>query len=134
MKFNEGYNTLGSSITFTGNDIKKTYDVEVIDLYDFLIKNNITKIDFLKIDCEGEEYNIFQSIPNEFLGKINKIHVEFHNNLNGEVKQLIEKLENNNFDWFFEKDRNGDSECGLIFAKKKIKNTFRYKRKPILLG
>jgi FkbM family methyltransferase len=123
MKFNEGYNTLGSSITFTGNDIKKTYDVEVINLYDFLIKNDITKIDFLKVDCEGEEYNIFESIPNEFLCEINKIHVEFHNNLNGEVKQLIEKLENNNFDWFFEKDKNEKSECGLIFAKKKTKNT-----------
>ena len=122
VQFNEGYNTLGSSITFTGGDTKKTYDVEVIDLYDFLIKNDITKIDFLKIDCEGEEYNIFQSIPDEFLGKINKIHVEFHNNLNNEVKQLIEKLEKNNFNWFFENNRNEDSECGLIFAKKKTKN------------
>ena len=120
VKFNEGYNTLGSSITFEGNDIKKTYDVDVIDLYDFLIKRNITKIDFLKVDCEGEEYNIFQSLPDEFLSSINKIHVEFHNNLNGEVNQLIEKLENSGFDWFFERDRNKDSECGLIFAKKKI--------------
>ena len=122
MKFNEGYNTLGSSITFIGGDTKKSYDVEVIDLYDFLIKNNITKIDFLKVDCEGEEYNIFHSIPDEFLGKIKKIHVEFHNNLNGEVKQLIDKLEKNGFNWFFENNRNKDSECGLIFAKKKTKN------------
>ena len=122
IQFNEGHNTLGSSITFNNIDTKLSYDVEVIDLYDFLIKKNITKIDFLKVDCEGEEYNIFNSIPDEFLSNIKKIHVEYHNNLNGEVKQLIDKLEKNDFNWFFENDRDENSECGLIFAKKRSKN------------
>lgn len=45
---------------------------------EFLNENNISKIDFLKCDCEGGEYDVFQPINIEFLKTIPKIVVEFH--------------------------------------------------------
>ena len=45
---------------------------------EFLDDNNINKIDFLKCDCEGGEYDVFQKNNIEFLKTIPKIVVEFH--------------------------------------------------------
>ena len=45
---------------------------------EFLDDNNINKIDFLKCDCEGGEYDVFQKSNIEFLKTIPKIVVEFH--------------------------------------------------------
>jgi FkbM family methyltransferase len=57
-----------------------TRKVEIIDTIafrSFLKQENINHIDFLKIDCEGSEYEIFYSIKN-FLNKIDKISGEIH--------------------------------------------------------
>jgi FkbM family methyltransferase len=118
LKFCEGDNTLGSSININVDDFKESYDVECVNFYDFIIKNNINKIDFLKIDCEGTEYEIIDSIPDEFFKTIKKLHVEFHDNDGERVKSIIKKLEQNNFEWVFEEGKDINSKVGLIFAKK----------------
>jgi len=119
LTFNEGYNTLASSLENSVGDYKESYNVKCINFYDFILKNNITKINLLKVDCEGAEYKIFDSIPDEYFSTIDKIHVEFHFNDGEKVKKLINKLETNGFDWWFEKERGMLSDIGLIFAKKK---------------
>jgi len=45
---------------------------------EFLDENGIDKIDFLKCDCEGGEYDVFQPSNIEFLKTIPKIVTEFH--------------------------------------------------------
>ena len=45
---------------------------------EFLDDNKINKIDFLKCDCEGGEYDVFSKSNIEFLKTIPKIVVEFH--------------------------------------------------------
>ena len=45
---------------------------------EFLDDNNINKIDFLKCDCEGGEYDVFSKSNIEFLKTIPKIVTEFH--------------------------------------------------------
>lgn len=60
---------------------------------EFLDENNITKIDFLKCDCEGGEYDVFQPSNIEFLKTIPKIVVEFHLKDN-------EEFHNCKFIWF----------------------------------
>jgi FkbM family methyltransferase len=117
--FYEGHNTLSSSLEDNVNDYKESYEVTCVSFYDFMKENNIEKIDLLKIDCEGAEYEIFETIPDEYFSKINKIHVEFHFNDGEKVKPLINKLERNNFDWWFEQDRSILSDIGLIFAKRR---------------
>jgi len=61
--------------------------------------NNLEKCDFLKLDCEGAEYNIMDSLSKEFFQKIRKMVIEYHfaNTEPGLLKNLIEKLENFSF-------------------------------------
>lgn len=52
--------------------------VETISLEDFFTQQQITKVDFLKMDCEGEEYEILFNCPSDLLSKIKKISMEYH--------------------------------------------------------
>jgi|LakMenE18May11ns_1017448.scaffolds.fasta_scaffold9958636_10 FkbM family methyltransferase len=124
LTFYEGDNTLGSSIYDSVVDYKESYQVQCVNFYDFIKSQGIEKIDFLKIDCEGTEYEVFESIPDVFFKTIKKIHVEFHFNTDFRIKSLIDKLERNEFDWEFEEGKDFNSDIGLIFAKKKEKNYY----------
>lgn len=121
LNFNEGHNTLASSIVGNVDDFKTSYKVNCVNFYNFIINYKIDRIDFLKVDCEGTEYQIFDCIPDTFFSTIKKIHVEFHFNNGPEVQNLIGKLERCGFDWQYEDGKNEKSNVGLIFAKK-IKN------------
>ena len=55
-----------------------TESVPTFTFKEFLEENNITHIDFLKCDCEGGEYDVFQQSNIEFLKTIPKIVTEFH--------------------------------------------------------
>lgn len=52
--------------------------VKTVRLRDIFDNNNLRKIDFLKIDCEGSEYDILLNTPQKYLKKINKISMEYH--------------------------------------------------------
>jgi FkbM family methyltransferase len=57
-----------------------TIEVETITFKDFIHKNTIAYIDFLKVDCEGSEVFIFVEENAEFFRtKVHKIALEFHN-------------------------------------------------------
>jgi len=75
--------------------------VETLSLQDFFSKNNIQRIDFAKIDCEGHEYDILFNCPSELLKKIKKISMECHvinsDNPHYSVNGMKEFLEKNNF-------------------------------------
>jgi autotransporter strand-loop-strand O-heptosyltransferase len=60
---------------------------------EFLDDNKINKIDFLKCDCEGGEYDVFSKGNIEFLKTIPKIVVEFHLNNDEDYHQC-------KFRWF----------------------------------
>lgn len=42
-------------------------------------------IDFLKVDIEGAEYDLFEKTPLEILKKVNRIGMEYHSNESKEV-------------------------------------------------
>ena len=119
INFNVGYNTLSSSVIDSVSDYKESYNVQCVNIYDFIVLNQINKIDFLKIDCEGTEYKIYDAIPDEYFKTIKKIHTEFHFNDGIKVKSIIDKLERNGFEWRFENERDYNSSIGLIFAVNK---------------
>ena len=55
------------------------FDVESISLKDLIIKNNLNKIDFVKIDIEGSEVIALNEEIISFISdKVNKILIEFH--------------------------------------------------------
>jgi len=99
------------------------YEVDIIGINDLLNYLNVEKIDFLKIDCEGSEKEIFEEITLETISRIKKIVVEFHSQ---EIKNLIlDKL--NNYDFVVEK-----VTTELIFAYQK--DYFSSKKKIALIS
>lgn len=72
--------------------------VPTIELQAFCERNKVEKIDFMKVDCEGGEYDIFLNLSAEFYGKIAKIAMEYHSLGGHLVEELIKVLKENNFD------------------------------------
>jgi FkbM family methyltransferase len=68
-----------------------------VNLMDYCGANGISRINFLKIDCEGSEYRIFSSLTDGFIRSIDKIAMEYHLNTDGRVSALIHRLESNGF-------------------------------------
>lgn len=68
----------------------------IISLQRFMDENHLEKIDFLKMDCEGAEGDIFQLTPPAYLKRIRKIALEFHDGTSGlthgELAELLQKL------------------------------------------
>jgi FkbM family methyltransferase len=74
-------------------------EIEVKTLERLIQELDINKIDFLKMDCEGAEYAIFNSTPDYIFDKITTISMEFHDLMdkNFTADNLIEKLVDNKF-------------------------------------
>ena len=56
----------------------KTITVDAISLQQIFDDNNIENCNFLKLDCEGTEYEILQNLPLSYFNKIEKIVIEYH--------------------------------------------------------
>lgn len=50
----------------------------IISLQRFMDENQLGQIDFLKMDCEGAEGDVFQFTPPPYLERVRKIALEFH--------------------------------------------------------
>jgi FkbM family methyltransferase len=61
-------------INWDGHDEK----VNTLTFKEFIELNRLNKIDFLKFDCEGGEYDIFSEENIEYLKKVPKIVCEMH--------------------------------------------------------
>jgi FkbM family methyltransferase len=79
---------------FCENGSTKT-TINVISLKDIFEKNKIKKCDFLKMDCEGAEYEIILNTSDKYLKKIKAITMEFHKN--GNIENLKNFLEQKGF-------------------------------------
>ena len=81
--------------------IQRAQSIEIINLSTFLHKKDLSKIDILKIDTEGYEYNILKGIEKLHFKKIKFIYFEHHFDLMIEKKykffDINEHLINNNF-------------------------------------
>ena len=69
-------NTIVDGMNSGSSEAKET--VEMLTLADVVSKFNLDRIDFMKIDCEGAEYEIFKSAPASILDRITTISMEFH--------------------------------------------------------
>jgi FkbM family methyltransferase len=86
--------------------------VETITINQLISDYNIDKIDFLKVDCEGGELDLFETINKEYLKyNIKKIAIEYHSNKIYET--IINILKENNFTI---EDILGNQNMGLIYA------------------
>lgn len=92
-------------------------NVNLISIEECLNKvysENPTNKIILKIDCEGEEYAIFNSIKNtNFFNNVNCILLEWHEH---GIDKLIETMSKNGFQYFHVPNENFNS--GMIYAFK----------------
>jgi FkbM family methyltransferase len=61
--------------------------VESISLKDVFTEHRIERINFLKLDCEGAEYDILYNLPLEYYTKIDRISMEYHGDKNEVVRR-----------------------------------------------
>ena len=65
-------------LNFLGlNEVTKKIEIKVVTLSDFILENNINKIDLLKIDTEGHEFQVLSGLKDK-MHMINLIHIEHH--------------------------------------------------------
>jgi autotransporter strand-loop-strand O-heptosyltransferase len=91
VKIVRGAITDKKHLTITWDSVSE--NVPTFTFKEFLDENGIDKIDFLKCDCEGGEYDVFQPSNIEFLKTIPKIVTEFH-------MRKDENFHNCKFRWF----------------------------------
>lgn len=97
----------------------QTYlEVPTTTLQDIMDSNHIEQLDFLKLDCEGAEGSILHSTPKEYLKRIGKISMEFHDHLshfdhNNLQKLLGEAGFSTRLEW---ENGNEKSPLGYIYA------------------
>ncbi len=68
--------TDGHSLYWKNSGEKQSIIVNRLDLY--CRANGIDRIDFLKMDCEGAEYDILSTMTKDMAQKIGKIGMEYH--------------------------------------------------------
>ncbi len=84
-----------------------------VNLEEYCNTNNIN-INFLKVDCEGAEYDIFNSLSDEFLKSIDKIAMECHFNTDDKLPNLISRFKSIGFTI----EGNVNGEVGNMFVFK----------------
>ena len=67
-----------SLVSGTGLGGDRMWEVQVRSVRDFLKENAITKVDFIKIDTEGAEYDILTAFPDEILKEVKWMIGELH--------------------------------------------------------
>ena len=76
-------------------DTEQTLVVAAFSFADFCKKNKVKKISLLKIDIEGGEYELFNSMNEDDFYMVNFIILEYHRG--SEYKSIVEKLRANGF-------------------------------------
>ena len=109
-----------SNSLYNLNKKSKVYEVETNTLEEIFLKNKLDSIDFLKIDCEGAEYEILMNASSLDLDKIKKMSIEIHEKLVPYSKEvIIEKLVKHGFNVKLETDISGiRMELPLLLAWK----------------
>ncbi len=94
----------------------KQIQVKSLSLQDIFDSNKIERCDFLKIDCEGEEYEIINSLPPPYFEKISKMCIEYHfvDTKPDLLQEMIKKLESS----YAITTRNILASIGFLYAKK----------------
>ncbi len=99
-----GYLSIDQNQTNLGNNtsnfsqIKTSNSVRSYTLSSFLMATNMKKVDLLKSDCEGAEFDIFLNLPQKTYKKIDRIVMEYHLfNPQYHLRDLIKKLNQNGF-------------------------------------
>ena len=125
MPFNFAVSDKSSKIKIFLNDDQSGHSIisnegpsEIIDsiqLKEIFEQNKIHVCNLLKLDCEGAEYAIIESLPEEYFKKIKKIMIEYHfaDSKPELSRNLINKLRNVGFNISLNPHHN---DMGFLFG------------------
>lgn len=87
-------NPAGHSLYATAAVDGGSYDVRVptTTLPEIMDTYHLDRVDFLKIDCEGSEGAILLSTPADYLKRIDRLAIEFHDNMSAIAHDQIQAL------------------------------------------
>lgn len=110
----EDLNYLKSGIEQSKNYI----EVPTTTLPAIMDRHQIEQIDFLKLDCEGSEGSILNSTPKEYLKRVRKIAMEFHDHLSllnhNQIQKLLEETGfTTKLEWY---DKSPHSPLGFLYG------------------
>ena len=96
------YEASTNNDSFTAKDISESDKnrnnqiIETITIQEILHQHQIETVDFMKIDIEGAEIEIFEKGSIEWLKKVNALHIEIHDK--SKIKNFIDILKSYNFE------------------------------------
>lgn len=76
-------------------DSRPSVRVHSVSLFDFFKRENLQRIDFMKMDIEGSEHDVLLNTSPEVLGQIQELALEYHPTHSKEP--LFDKLSNSGF-------------------------------------
>lgn len=91
------FNTGGHSIVASGGSQVELI-VDAVRLEDILKGENISHIDYLKMDCEGAEVQILRSLASDTLRRISRIVMEIHDPVDATADGLTGWLQKQGFE------------------------------------
>jgi len=95
----------------------ESIDVRVTTLMELLAEHRISRVDFLKLDCEGAEGLVLPSLPRELVASIRAIALEFHDDASPLPHDALGRLlSERGFTTSLAWD--GRSQNGMLFARR----------------
>jgi FkbM family methyltransferase len=102
---------------FSTQDNPNSKTVKTTTLETLISNLNWGKIDLLKIDIEGSEWDVINNTPDGVFQSIDKILLEYHWP-KGRLQSVISRLQSLGFKHMFESGCNGSEENGTVFFSK----------------
>jgi len=95
----------------------KSIQTDSISLKKIFDDNKIDHCHFAKIDCEGSEYSIMDTLPAEYLKRIDKMAIEYHfvDSKPELAKNLISKIESADF---HVRKKSHYNDMGFLYARR----------------
>ena len=94
-----------------GEKSPKTYKVDTISIEDLMDQNGIDSIDYMKVDIEGSEFHLIDSLRVDLCKHIKQISIEFHDFLDPDLKprtqEYVNRLTSLGYTLVFSKAWNG---------------------------
>ena len=107
-------------------DTSQEIEVRCVSLDDFISSNGIEHIDLLKVDIEEAEIELFESIKEETLKKIDQITVEFHDFLWPKLKERVEVIKEKLVKGYYCIPFSITNDGDVLFVKKELISFFNY--------
>ncbi len=98
-----------------GEEGGNAVEIECVTLAEAFERGKVQRCDFMKVDCEGAEYEIFLEAPRQVLSRIDRIVLEYHDHLtehrHGELVDVLRAAG-------FQAEAQGGPVTGYVYARR----------------